>query len=137
MNCVMQPSTAAKYPSGTATKKGYTFKGFWTVKQPTTGDAGINADEATFATPVSSEEFVTVYGGTAGAEYVEKDGKKYFNAGTQWDAAIHKEILGNNTFYGWWIPQDITVKFYDVDGKYLGTKSLWALWIMTRRMTSM
>ncbi len=116
-------STAAKYPSGTATKKGYTFKGFWTVKQPTTGDAGINADEATFATPVSSEEFVTVYGGTAGAEYVEKDGKKYFNAGTQWDAAIHKEILGNNTFYGWWIPQDIIVKFYDVDGKYLGTKT--------------
>ena len=120
-------SIAAKYPSGTATKTGYTFKGFWTVKQPTTGDAGINADEATFAEPVDTATFDT-YKAQEGAKvdgsYVTlADGKKYFNAGTQWDGAIHKEILGNNTFYGWWIPQDITVKFYDVDGKYLGTKT--------------
>lgn len=115
-------ATAAAYPNGTAAASGYTFKGFWTTKQPTTGDAGTNASEATFATPVSSDDFVNVYGGTEGAEYVEKDGKKYFNAGTQWDGATHKEILGDKAFYGWWVPKDIVVKFYDVDGTFMGTQ---------------
>ena len=34
-----------------------------------------------------------------------------------------KEISGSNNFYGWWISQDVTVKFYDIDGKYLGTQT--------------
>ena len=120
--------TAAKYPSGTASKTGYTFKGFWSVKQPTTGDAGINADEATFAEPVSTTEYNT-YKAKDGATEKDnivtftEDGKtyKYYNAGAQWDSS-HKEIQGNDTFYGWWVPQDIVVKFYDIDGTYLGTK---------------
>lgn len=117
--------TADKYPIGTASKTGYTFKGFWSVKQPTTGDAGINADEATFAEPVDTATFNTYKaqaGATVDGSYVTlSDGKKYYNAGAQWDNA-HKEIQGNDTFYGWWVPQDIVVKFYDIDGTYLGTK---------------
>lgn len=118
-------STAAKYPTGTASKTGYTFKGFWSEQQPTTGDAGINADEATFAEPVDTATFNTYKaqtGAVVDGRYVTlSDGKKYYNAGAQWDST-HKEIQGNDTFYGWWIPQDIVVKFYDIDGTYLGTK---------------
>ncbi len=120
-------SAAATYPNGEATATGYTFKGFWTTKQPTTGDAGTGASEATFAAPVDQATFDTYKaqeGATVDGSYVTlSDGKKYFNAGTQWDAATHREILGNNTFYGWWIPKDIVVKFYDVDGAYLGSKT--------------
>lgn len=119
-------ATAATYPTG-ATATGYTFKGFWTTKQPTTGDAGINASEATFAEPVNQATFDThkaQEGATVDGSYVTlADGKKYYNAGTQWDGAVHKEILGENTFYGWWVPKDIVVKFYDIDGAFLGTKT--------------
>ena len=123
--------SAAAYPTGGrdasgnfigATKAGYTFKGFWTAQQPTTGDASVNAYEAAFATPVSSTEFANLGGTTGVGTYFEKDGKKYYNAGKEWDAAKDKEVLGDATFYGWWISQDITVKFYDVDGSYLGTQ---------------
>lgn len=120
-------SAAATYPNGEATATGYEFKGFWTVKQPTTGDAGIDASAATFAEPVNQATFDTYKaqeGAVVDGSYVTlADGKKYYNAGTQWAAATHREILGTNTFYGWWIPQDITVKFYDIDGAFLGSKT--------------
>lgn len=120
-------SAAATYPNGEATATGYTFKGFWTTPQPTTGDAGIGASEATFAAPVDQKTFDTYKaqeGAIVDGRYVTlADGKKYYNAGTQWEAAVHKDILGENTFHGWWIPKDITVKFYDIDGKFLGTKT--------------
>ena len=120
-------SAAATYPNGEATAKGYTFKGFWTTKQPTDGDAGINASAATFAEPVNQATFDTYKaqeGAIVDGSYVTlADGKKYYNAGTQWEAAVHKDILGENTFHGWWIPKDIVVKFYDVDGSFLGTQT--------------
>ena len=116
-------TAAAKWPKGTATKTGYTFKGFWTKQQPTSGDARYNASDAAFATPVSTTDFVNVYGGTENGEYVEKDGKKYYNAGRQWDPSTDKKISGPDNFYGWWISSDIPVKFYDIDGSYLGTQT--------------
>lgn len=120
-------SAKDSYPNGEATATGYTFKGFWTVKQPTTGDAGIGASAATFAEPVNQATFDTYKaqeGAVVDGSYVTlADGKKYYNAGTKWEAAVHKDILGANTFYGWWIPKDIAVKFYDIDGAFLGTKT--------------
>ncbi len=122
-------ATADKYPNGTATKTGYDFKGFWTTQQPTSGAGSYNSATADFATPVSTTAFDT-YKAQEGAVLSENnlvvtlaDGSKYYNAGTQWDSAVHKEILGNKTFYGWWIPKDIVVKFYDVDGTFLGTQT--------------
>lgn len=122
-------ATLETYPKGTATANGYNFKGFWTAEQPTTGDANYNAAGADFANPTDTTTF-NAYKAQDGAVLSENnmvvtlaDGSKYYNAGTQWDTATHREILGNNTFYGWWISQDITVKFYDIDGKYLGTQT--------------
>ncbi len=112
-----------------ANKAGYTFKGFWTTKQPTSGAANYDASEADFANPTDSTTFDT-YKAQEGAVLSENnlvvtlaDGSKHYNAGRQWDAAKDKEVLGNATFYGWWISQDITVKFYDIDGTYLGTQN--------------
>ena len=126
-------SVAPSYPKGTANKEGYIFKGFWSKPQPvSTNDkteaADYNALEAEFATPVSSEDFVSLYGGKKeGTEgytpYVTKDGKTYYDAGKRWNAETDKEVLANSNFYGWWLAEDITVKFYDIDGAYLGTKT--------------
>lgn len=113
----------SKWAKGTASKVGYDFKGFWTEKQPKTGDASYNAETALFATPVSTADFVNVYGGTEDGTIVEKDGKKYYNAGTPWNPETGKAVSGDITYYGWWISQDISVKFYDIDGKYLGSKT--------------
>lgn len=119
---------ADAWPTGVARKDGYIFKGFWTKPQPTSGDAAYNAFEADFATPVSSADFVSVYGGKNASDdgytpYVENGGKTYYDAGERWDANKHKEVLGDANFYGWWNAEDVTVKFYDVDGTYLGTKT--------------
>ncbi len=112
-----------KWPNGNATMEGYTFKGFWTALQPSDQNeaASFFAYESDFATPVSSDDFVKVYGGTEDGDYVEKDGKKYYNAGTKWDPA-NRKVQGPVTFYGWWISTDITANFYDINGKYLGSK---------------
>lgn len=106
-----------------ATKAGNTFKGFWTEPQPTSGDAAASADEAVFATPVSSTEFANLGGTTGVGTILEKDGKKYYNAGKEWNSATDKEVKGDATYYGWWVSKNITVKFYDIDGSYLGTKT--------------
>ncbi len=120
-------TSVAPYPKGTASKVGYTFKGFWTAPQPTSGDAAYNAFEADFANPVDTATFNT-YAAQDGASQngnvvTLADGSIYYNAGTQWNPDKHKQIIGDTTFYGWWISQDITVKFYDIDGKFLGLQT--------------
>lgn len=114
-----------------ATKPGTTFKGFWTVPQPTTGNASFNADEAKFAAPVNSTQFdkyCKEVNDTDGDSFVtveNDDGTKsnYYNAGTEWVADTDKSILRDSNFYAWWIAGDIPVKFYDIDGKFLGAKT--------------
>ena len=112
-----------------ASKEGFTFMGFWTTQQPTSGAAGTNASADNFAKPVDTATF-DKHKATEDATLSENnlvvtlaDGSKYYNAGTQWDSTVHKEVTGNKTFYGWWIPRDIVVKFYDIDGAYLGSKN--------------
>ena len=100
----------------------YTFYGLWTKKQPTSGNASYNEKEADFAIPVSKADFVG-YGGTEDGEYVTKDGVTYYNAGEQWDGSV-STFDGNRTYYGWWLSKDLTVKFYDIDGTFLGTKAV-------------
>ncbi len=106
---------------------GYTFYGFWTEPQPTSGDGWFYSKNADFAKPVSNETFEE-YKKIAGAEVngkvitVDADGdengikEKYYNAGTQY---TDKKMLGDATVYGWWCSEDYTVKFYDVDGKFI------------------
>lgn len=115
-----EANASTKWPTGNAEMTGYTFKGFWSNPQPSSGEASYFAYEAEFAAPVSSDDFVKLYGGTEGGTYVEKDGKKYYNAGTQWSPS-NRKVQGGMTFYGWWISTDITATFYDIDGKYLGS----------------
>ncbi len=104
---------------------GYTFYGFWSDQQPTSGDAWFYSKNADFAKPVSNETFGE-YSAMTGAEVsgkvitVDTDGddvkEKYYNAGTQY---TDKKMLGDATVYGWWCSNDYTVKFYDVDGKFI------------------
>ena len=115
-------STAASWPKGTASKDGYIFKGLWTKSQPTDGNTHYNTKVSEFIEPVSSEDFVKVYGGNEGGLTVTKDGKTYYNAGKQWNADVDKEVTKDINYYAWWVAEDITVKFYDVDGTYLGTQ---------------
>ncbi len=107
-------------------KEGYTFKGYWSVKQPTSGDASYNADEALFANPVSDNDFETYSkrdGSSVDGNYVTlADGSKYYKAGKEWNAETGKHVTGDVTYYGWWVSKNISVKFYDIDGKYLGSK---------------
>ncbi len=118
----------ADYPKGTASAKdangndAYTFKGFWTEPQPTTGNASFNAIGADFAGPISNEKFdeYLADGGVANGKYITYNEKTYYNAGTAWDTKNNK-ISNDMTYYGWWLSKDITVKFYDIDGSYLGT----------------
>ncbi len=113
-----------------ATKPGSTFKGFWTNPQPATGNASFNAESADFATPVSTTQFntyCTQAKDTDGDMFVtveNEDGTKsnYYNAGTEWDAEKNKSITNNATFYAWWLAADIPVKFYDIDGRFMGTQ---------------
>ncbi len=122
-------STAASWPKGTASKDGYIFKGLWTKPQPTTADKDgnlplthYNTKTSEFIEPVSSEDFVKVYGGAEGGTTVTKNGKTYYNAGKQWNADVDKAATTDIDYYAWWVAEDITVKFYDVDGTYLGTQ---------------
>ena len=126
-------TSAATFPKGTASKEGYIFKGFWTKPQPVstttkTEAADYNSLEAEFATPVSSEDFVNVYGGKKEGEegytpYVTKDGKTYYDAGKLWSSDTGKMAVEDVDYYGWWLAEDITVNFYDIDGAYLGTNT--------------
>ena len=118
-------------PDGTGSAKdengndAYTFKGLWTEKQPDTGNASYNALEADFATPISSEKFAEYQtdGGTVDGKFITYNDVLYYNAGTQW-STNNKTISTDVTYYGWWLSKDITVKFYNIDGKYLGTETV-------------
>ncbi len=115
-------------PTGDATAAGYTFKGLWTEKQPSEGNASYNAISADFAEPITSEKFEEYVenGGTVDAEngkYITYEEKLYYNAGTQWDPKSNK-LTADTTYYGWWISTDLTIKFYDINGKYLGTETV-------------
>ena len=121
------------YPTGNATKPGYTFKGFWTTKQPTEGNASIGSYEASFANPISKEQFDRYAlnlneenGDKINGNYITINDVTYYNAGTKWDPADEKFSLAaqdGTSYYGWWISAEIPVKFYDIDGKYLGEKT--------------
>ena len=115
--------TALVWPTGVATKNGFNFYGFWSKPQPISDAAGYYAFEGDFARPVSTTDFVELYGGAEDGTYITKGGITYYNAGTRWDASIHKEVLGDVTYYGWWNSKDVSAKFYDVDGTYLGTQT--------------
>ncbi len=107
------------------TAEGYTFYGFWSEKQPTSGDGWFYSKKADFAQPISSETF-TEHSKLSGAEVsgkvilVDTDGdgtkEKYYNAGTPLSG---DRISKDETVYGWWCSNDYTVKFYDVDGKFI------------------
>lgn len=120
--------TISKYPTGTASAKdangndAYTFKGFWSEPQPTTGNASFNAVGADFAEPISQEKFdeYAADSGVVNGRYVTYNEKTYYNAGTQWDTK-NNTITADATYYGWWLSKDLTIKFYDIDGSYLGT----------------
>lgn len=121
-------SKITKIPTGEATADGYEFKGFWTVNQPTSGKASFNAKEDEFAEPISSETFAQykANGGTVDKDdekYIEYNDKLYYNAGTEWsteDTTMDVE----RTYYGWWLAEAVTLKFYDIDGKFLGEQSV-------------
>lgn len=115
---------------------GYTYYGFWSKPQPATGNASYNATAAVFAEPCTSEDFDS-YTKMAGAKVdgdivtVTEDGveKSYYNAGVEMDPTTVKTIdVSENkanfkeNWYAYWLAKDLSVKFYDVDGKFLGEK---------------
>ena len=117
---------------------GYTFYGYWSNPQPTTGDASYNALTADFAEPCSTEDFNS-YTKMADAEVngdivtVKVDGvdKSYYNAGVALDPSTAKTIDVSDNYanykenwYGYWLSKDLTIKFYDVDGTFLGEETV-------------
>lgn len=109
-------------------RTGYAFLGLWTVPQPTEKegdyDATVNAYEADFVVPVSSKDFENYCNqvkDTDGNNYVTVGNKTYYKAGKLWETATSRKVSGNETYYAWYVAEDIPVKFYDIDGKYLGT----------------
>ena len=115
---------------------GYTCYGFWSKPQPATGNASYNASAAVFAEPCTSEDFDS-YTKMAGAKVdgdivtVTEDGteKSYYNAGVKMDPTTVKTIdVSENkanfkeNWYAYWLAKDLSVKFYDVDGTFLGEK---------------
>ena len=131
-----------KYNGGTiavpskAEAAGYTFYDFWSKPQPATGNASYNAAASVFAEPCTSEDFDS-YTKMPGAKVdgdivtVTEDGteKSYYNAGVKMDPTTVKTIdVSENkknfkeNWYAYWLAKDLSVKFYDVDGSFLGEK---------------
>ena len=113
---------------------GYTFYGYWSKQQPDSGNASYNAATADFAQPCSTEDY-NAY--TAMSDAKENNGivtvtvdgveSRYYDAGVAMDPSTvktidvsenYKNFTGN--WYGWWLSKDLSVKFYDVDGTFLG-----------------
>lgn len=111
---------------------GYTFYDYWSEPQPTTGDASYNAATADFAQPCSSEDYASYLadgGKEEGKILTDKDGNKWYNAGKKLDPTTAKTIDVSENYanftenwYGWWLAKDLSIKFYDVDGSFLGEK---------------
>lgn len=96
-----------------AEKEGFTFYGFWTVQQPGAlpGQKGDPfSAEASFAEPVDSTTYLNL---------PEAEKALYCDAGEQWNYRTDGITTNNKVYYAWWLSDDISVKFYDVDGSYL------------------
>lgn len=104
------------YPTGKATKEGYTFYGFWTTQQPSSPANVSNpyAFEAEFLQPIDTETYNTMSA---------EDQARYTPAGVKFDPK-NSELMttkenSKNIYYAWWLSEDVTVKFYDINGKFL------------------
>ncbi len=126
-----------------ATADGYSFYGYWSSTQPTSGSGWFYNKTAAFAEPVSSTDFEDYVNNGENAETkedgkvvlvevdeeedgidVDNDGikeKAYYDAGIRLDPdnVDHTTVKGDVTWHAWWCSNDYDVKFYDVDGKYL------------------
>lgn len=134
------PATPAK-----ATAEGYTFYGFWSEPQPATdaSDGYYYEKMADFAQPLATEDFDN-YMTLSGVEKLElytvkdengndvqrprviivdsdSDGKveKYYDAGVKFDAKNEKQFQSDKDWNAWWCSNDYSIKFYDVDGKFI------------------
>lgn len=103
---------ASLYPVS-AERPGFTFLGFWTAPQPTEGKSSAYATEDEFVSPVSTDEYNAMS---------PADKEFYTPAGTKWSHKGETALTtGNKEYYAWFLANDVTVKFYDIDGKYLST----------------
>lgn len=105
---------ASVYPVS-AEREGFTFLGFWTKQQtPVVGQPGDPfALESDFKYPISQLDYNAL---------TDEEKAGYVVAGEKWDPKADSSQLnteGNKTYYAWWLSDDINVKFYDIDGKYL------------------
>lgn len=134
------PATPAK-----ATAEGYTFYGFWSEPQPATdaSDGYYYEKMADFAQPLATEDFDN-YMTLSGVEKLElytvkdengndvqrprviivdsdSDGtvEKYYDAGVKFAAANEKQFQSDKEWNAWWCSNDYSIKFYDVDGKFI------------------
>ena len=118
---------------------GYTFYDYWSNEQKSYGAASYNSAAADFAKPCSTEDY-NAYVKAAGSETITytgtvdgktdsydvvktADGGIYYDAGVKFDPSTNKTIdttYYRENWYGWWLSKDLTVKFYDVDGAFLG-----------------
>ena len=113
---------------------GYTFLGYWSKQQPASGNASYNAAANVFAYPCTSEDYdsytkmsgATVENGIVTVTEGDET-KRYYDAGVAMDPSTVKTIDVSENYanftenwYGWWIAKDLSVKFYDVDGTFLG-----------------
>ncbi len=109
--------TLATWPVSVA-KEGYTFYGFWTEPQPAQ-DVTLNdspyAYEANFRQPVDTKTYNELYKGNATYEAM------FCPAGEKWDPdnAELRAATGDRKYYAWFLADNITVKFYGLDGKYI------------------
>lgn len=104
--------TLTNYPVD-ATKTGHEFLGFFTVPQPTTGNASANTLKAQFQNPISSAEYNRL---------TDEMKANYYDAGTKWDPTANPDLLtctGNSTYYAWFVAKDVSVKFFSITGAYI------------------
>ena len=112
---------------------GYDFYDYWSKPQPTSGDASYNALTSKFAKPCSTADYneYKKTGTVDGDIVTDADGNRWYDAGKKLDPTTAKTIdcdgddEGNpfiTEWHGWWLAKDLSVKFYDVDGAFLGEK---------------
>lgn len=134
-----QEYTPSNYHGGTITlpskteAAGYVFYDYWSKPQPTSGDASYNALTSKFAQPCSTEDYAA-YKALEGSKeenniVTDADGNRWYDAGKKLDPTTAKTIDVSENYanyvenwYGWWLAEDLSVKFYDVDGAFLGEK---------------
>ncbi len=103
-----------------ATKEGYGFYGYWSEPQPMLPVDGTDptpyAYESTFRVPVDTKTYNELY---ANDDTLKN---KYYPAGVKFDPANNADLLtvtDDTIYYAWFLSNDITVKFYQLDGKYI------------------